>query len=95
MDGYDFSGIDPETGERWSPRKIVQILGLRAINDEGEILQVCEKVIGLYPKQAEEYRKGKKNVIGRFIKAVMDETKNGANPLITNRVLEEILMRSV
>ena len=90
-DKRDFSGIDPDTGERWSPRKVAEILGLRAVNDEGEIRQVCERVVGLYPAQAESYRKGKVAVIGFFIKKVMDETKNGAEPNITTRVLKELL----
>lgn len=88
---YDFSGIDPETGERWSPKKIVQILGLRAVNDESEIRQICEKIVSLNPKQVEDYRKGKKNVLGFFVKKVMDETKNGAEPNITVRILTELL----
>lgn len=93
MDGYDFSGIDPETGDRWSPKKIVKILGLRAINDEAEIRQVCERVAEALPKQVEEFRKGKKNVIGHFVKAVMEQTNNGANPLLTNKILAEILAK--
>jgi aspartyl-tRNA(Asn)/glutamyl-tRNA(Gln) amidotransferase subunit B len=87
----DFSGIDPETGERWSPRKVVEILGLRAVNDEGEIRAICSRVVEENPKQAVAYRTGKVAVLGYFIKAVMDATRNGAHPEITTRVLKELL----
>lgn len=87
----DFSGIDPETGERWSARKVAELLGLRALHDEGEIRAVCERVVERYPDQAEAYRKGKRALLGFFIKQVMDETRNGSDPVITNRVLKELL----
>ena len=87
----DFSGIDPETGERWSARKVARILGLRALHDENEIRNVCERVVVRHPSQAEAYRKGKKALLGFFVKQVMDETRNGADPNITDRVLKELL----
>jgi len=87
----DFSGIDPETGERWSPRKVVEILGLRAVNDEGEIRAICSRVVEENPKQVAVYRAGKQQVIGFFTKAVMDATRNGAHPEITTQVLRELL----
>jgi Asp-tRNA(Asn)/Glu-tRNA(Gln) amidotransferase B subunit len=87
----DFSGIDPETGERWLPRKVVKILGLRAVNDEEEIRAICSRVLKEKPQQAVVYRTGKGSVLGFFVKKVMDATRNGANPEITTRVLKELL----
>lgn len=87
----DFNGLDPETGEPWSPRKIASLLGLRAVNDEQEIRRICEQVVELYPGQALSYRSGKTKLLGFFIKEVMAWTKNGADPKITDRVLRELL----
>lgn len=87
----DFSGIDEETGERWAPAKVAKLLGLRAINDEAEIRRICQEVVEASPQQAKAYRSGKKGVLGFFVKSVMDATKNGANPEITNRMLQEVL----
>lgn len=87
----DFSGLDPETGEPWSPSKVVEILGLRAYNDPEELRLICERAVSAHPKDVEAYRKGKTKVIGKFIKLVMDETKSGADPGVTQHLLQELL----
>lgn len=87
----DFSGLDPDTGERWMPRKVARLLGLRAVNDPEEIREVCERVVAAHPEQAATYRKGKTKIIGFFIKYVMDETRNGADPTLTKAALEKLL----
>lgn len=87
----DFSGIDPETGERWSPRKVVRLLGLRAVNDPGEIRSICERVVSSSPEQAAQLKAGKRGLLGFFLKRVMEETRGGADPVATNRILAEML----
>jgi aspartyl-tRNA(Asn)/glutamyl-tRNA(Gln) amidotransferase subunit B len=87
----DFSGLDPETGEPWSPHKIVRLLGLRAIHDPGEIRRVCVRVVDGHPQQAETYRKGKTKVLGFLVKKVMDETRDGPDPKLTRETLMELL----
>ncbi len=87
----DFSGLDPDTGEPWSPIKIVKILGLRAVNDPEDIRVICQKVVEADPKKVAIYRKGKTKILGYFFKQVLDETKNGANAEITRQILEELL----
>ncbi len=86
----DFSGLDPETGEPWSPKKVIQHLGIKqASGDETRL--ACEKVVAQNPDKVAAYRKGKTNMIGFFIKLVMDETKKQASPQEATRILTELL----
>jgi aspartyl-tRNA(Asn)/glutamyl-tRNA(Gln) amidotransferase subunit B len=86
---YDFSGIDPETGKRWMPSKIVNLLGLRVWKDPEELRPIVQKVIAANPDIVEQYKKGKKKVVGRLLKEIFDETLEGADPAVTNKVLQE------
>jgi Asp-tRNA(Asn)/Glu-tRNA(Gln) amidotransferase B subunit len=86
---YDFSGIDPETGERWMPGKIVKTLGLRVYNDPDELKPIVKKVIEANPELVEQYKGGKKKVVGRLLKEVFDETLDGADPQLANKLLAE------
>jgi Asp-tRNA(Asn)/Glu-tRNA(Gln) amidotransferase B subunit len=86
---HDFSGIDPDTGERWNPSKIVKILGVRVWSDPEELRPIVKKVIIKNPDIVAQYKKGKKQVIGRLLKEVFDETLDGADPIITTKLFQE------
>ncbi len=86
----DFSGLDPDTGEPWSPRKVVQLLGLKQASGE-ETRAACEKVVAANPDKVAIYRKGKTNMLGFFIKLVMDETNRQASPQEATQILTELL----
>jgi hypothetical protein len=86
----DFSGLDPDTGEPWSPRKVVEILGLE-VQDSSELQGVCEGVIQDHPKEVELYRKGKTKVLGKLIKATLDASGGKADPRAAKEVLETML----
>lgn len=90
----DFSGLDPETLEPWSPKKVAKILGLQSFNSSEKIRTICEKILKENPKQVEIYQNGKTKIIGFFVKKIMDETKSGANPKIINDVLKELMAPS-
>lgn len=85
----DFSGFDPDTGELWSPAKIVEILGLK-VADSSAAKEACVKVIAAFPKEAQDY-KTKPKLIGFFIKKVLDETNNQANPKEITPILKQLL----
>lgn len=87
----DYSGIDPETGERWSARKVAKLMGLVAINDESKIQAACASACSEHPELVFQYKSGKRQVFGRLVQAVMAKTNNAANPKITARILREIL----
>lgn len=86
----DYSGLDPDTGEAWSPIKVVKLMGL--VKASFEVVEVaCQKVINNNIKQVESYKLGKKNLIGFFIKLVMDETNRQADPKTAKDILEKLL----
>lgn len=87
----NFSGLDPETGEPWSPKKIVQLVGFKAVRDPLEIKSVCERVLSENEDQVAAYRAGKTKVFGFFVKRVLDLTRNGADPEVTQTTLRELL----
>ena len=87
----DFSGLDPETGKPWSPKKVVKILGLKKVSDPEKLLTICQGVVKKFPNQMQQYKNGKSKLIGFFIKKVMEETKSGAEPKLTKEILNRVL----
>lgn len=87
----NFKGIDPETGQPWSPVKVARLMGLRAVNDPQEIEALCVKVLGSNSEQVALYRSGKTKVLGGLIKQVMDASRNGANPDLTRDALVRLM----
>jgi aspartyl-tRNA(Asn)/glutamyl-tRNA(Gln) amidotransferase subunit B len=49
------------------------------------------QVLDKYPEKVEEYRSGKKGLLGLFIGEVMRSSKGSADPGMTNKLLKEIL----
>jgi aspartyl-tRNA(Asn)/glutamyl-tRNA(Gln) amidotransferase subunit B len=76
--GEDF----PAVYEREKPRQI---------SDTGELVRLIDEVIRANPKQVEQYRGGKKTVIGFFVGAVMKASKGNANPALVNELLAKKL----
>jgi aspartyl-tRNA(Asn)/glutamyl-tRNA(Gln) amidotransferase subunit B len=76
--GGDF----PAVYEREKPQQI---------SDTGELVRLIEDVIRANPKQVEQYRGGKKTVIGFFVGAVMKASKGKANPALVNELLAKKL----
>lgn len=75
------------------PEKIVKEKGLIQILDVGEIENVIEKVIEAFPKQVEDYRKGKEKIFGFLVGEVMKQTRGKANPQLVNELLKKKLKR--
>ncbi len=57
------------------------------ITDSSAIEKIIDEIIGANPKQAEQYRAGKKTVIGFFVGQVMKASKGQANPQVVNDLL--------
>ena len=72
--GEDF----PAVYEREKPQQITDTSALEAMIDE---------VIAANPKQVEQYRAGKKTVLGFFVGQVMKASKGQANPQLVNELL--------
>ncbi len=63
--------------------------GWRVVTDAGAIEAACRAVLDANPKQVEQYRAGKKNLLGFFKGAVMKATGGKADP----RALDDVLAR--
>jgi aspartyl-tRNA(Asn)/glutamyl-tRNA(Gln) amidotransferase subunit B len=76
--GQDF----PAVYEKEKPQQITDVAVIEKIVDE---------VIGANPRQVEQYRAGKKTVMGFFVGQVMKASKGQANPQLVNEILAKLL----
>jgi aspartyl-tRNA(Asn)/glutamyl-tRNA(Gln) amidotransferase subunit B len=61
------------------------------ITDSSAIEKIIDEIIAANPKQVEQYRAGKKTVIGFFVGQVMKASKGQANPQMVNELLAKRL----
>jgi aspartyl-tRNA(Asn)/glutamyl-tRNA(Gln) amidotransferase subunit B len=61
------------------------------ISDTSLFEKLIDELITANPKQAEQYRAGKKTLAGFFVGQVMKATKGQANPALVNEVLQKKL----
>ncbi len=73
------------TGE--SARGIVDREGLRQISDTGAVEAIVDQVLAQNPKQVEQYRSGKTQVLGFLVGQVMKASRGQANPAAVNEML--------
>src|SRR5258708_950459 len=78
-----------QTGD--APEAIMQREGLESISDEGELGRMIDQVIAANPKQVEQYRGGKQQVIGFLVGQVMKASRGQADPAVVNRMFKEKL----
>ncbi|HWB63997.1 MAG TPA: Asp-tRNA(Asn)/Glu-tRNA(Gln) amidotransferase subunit GatB [Chitinophagales bacterium] len=64
---------------------------LMQLSDEEMLGELVEQVIKKYPQKVEEYRKGKKGLLGLFVGEVMKLSKGKADPKVTNKLVLEVL----
>ncbi len=70
---------------------IMQREGLEQISDEGALGKIIDEVIAGNPKQVEQYRSGKQQVIGFLVGQVMKASRGQADPAKVNSMLKEKL----
>jgi len=63
----------------------------RQSSDTSALEKIADEIIAANPKQVEQYRAGKKTVIGFFVGQVMKASKGQANPQLVNEVLAKKL----
>jgi len=78
-----------QTGD--APEAIMQREGLESISDEGALSTIIDHVIAAHPKQVEQYRGGKQQVIGFMVGQVMKASRGQADPAAVNRMLKNKL----
>jgi aspartyl-tRNA(Asn)/glutamyl-tRNA(Gln) amidotransferase subunit B len=74
-----------------TPLEIAQENNLIQESNADSILPMIEEVIAKYPEKVEEYRAGKKGLLGLFVGEVMKLSKGKADPKITNQLVREKL----
>lgn len=78
-----------ETGQ--DPERIVEERGLQQVSDFGTLEPIIDAVVKSNSNKVEEYRDGKKGLIGFFMGQVMRQTKGKANPELVRKELEKRL----
>jgi aspartyl-tRNA(Asn)/glutamyl-tRNA(Gln) amidotransferase subunit B len=78
-----------QTGDLAS--QIVAREGLTQVSDTAAIEAACRAAIEANPKQVEQYRAGKSQVLGFFVGQVMKTMQGKANPAIVNDILKRLL----
>jgi aspartyl-tRNA(Asn)/glutamyl-tRNA(Gln) amidotransferase subunit B len=77
--GKDFSAVYEEEGRPEQSR------------DTSALEKIIDDIIAANPKQVEQYRRGKKTVVGFFVGQVMKASKGQANPQMVNELLSKKL----
>lgn len=70
---------------------LIRIRGLDVRVEADQIEEIIHEVLEAYPDKVEEYKKGKKGLIGLFVGEVMRKTKGKADPQKTNMLIREAL----
>jgi aspartyl-tRNA(Asn)/glutamyl-tRNA(Gln) amidotransferase subunit B len=73
------------------PGTIVKEKGLVQVSDASAIEAIVSEVISANTAEVDQYRSGKKKLLGYFVGQVMQKSKGKANPEIVNRILKENL----
>lgn len=73
------------------PSNIIEEHDLAQTSDEETLRKIAEQIIADNPKQVEDYKNGKENLIKFFMGQVMKETKGKANPQVVMVMLKDLL----
>jgi aspartyl-tRNA(Asn)/glutamyl-tRNA(Gln) amidotransferase subunit B len=73
------------------PRDIVEQRGMRVVSDASSLEPICAQIVANNPAQTEQYRSGKKGVLGYFVGQVMKASGGSADPKLVNQILIRLL----
>jgi aspartyl-tRNA(Asn)/glutamyl-tRNA(Gln) amidotransferase subunit B len=74
-----------------TPLQIAQELNLIQQSDEGSLKPIVESVLSENIAKVEEYRSGKKGLMGMFMGQVMKKSQGKADPKVATKILTELL----
>ncbi len=74
-----------------SPTEIVKEKGLSQITDIAAIEKIVDEVVAANPKEVENYRAGKSQLMGFFVGKVLKASGGKANPQAVNEILKKKL----
>ena len=70
-----------------SPQKIVEQENLQQITDTFLLEKIIKDILAKNQNQVEQYRQGKKKVLGYFVGQVMKQSQGKANPKLVNELI--------
>ncbi|MCH7412245.1 Asp-tRNA(Asn)/Glu-tRNA(Gln) amidotransferase subunit GatB [Belliella sp. R4-6] len=74
-----------------TPLEIAQELNLIQESNEGSLKPIVESVLAENSAKVEEYRSGKKGLMGMFMGQVMKKSQGKADPKVATKILTELL----
>jgi aspartyl-tRNA(Asn)/glutamyl-tRNA(Gln) amidotransferase subunit B len=74
-----------------SALEVAQDLNVVQESDEASLQPVINEVVEAYPEKVQEYRNGKKGLMGMFMGEVMKKTKGKADPKLATELLRQKL----
>ncbi|MGE0567647.1 MAG: Asp-tRNA(Asn)/Glu-tRNA(Gln) amidotransferase subunit GatB [Bacteroidia bacterium] len=72
-------------------KKLAESLDLVQNSNTDELSQFVKDVLGKFPDKVEEYKAGKKGLLGLFVGEVMKNSKGKADPKVVNQLVKETL----
>lgn len=75
------------------PADIAKANGLVQNRNTDALQTLVEEVLAAWPDKVEQYRKGKKNLLGLFVGEVMKKSKGSADPKLVNELLAKTLQK--
>ena len=77
--------------EGGDPEEIIKSKGLEKISDDSQLDPIVSEIIKNNPKIAEDYKKGKENVLQFLIGQAMAKTRGAADPKLLEKLFKEQL----
>jgi len=73
------------------PEELVTSLGLKQMNDSGELRAIIQKIVESNPKAVQELREGNQKTMAFFVGQAMRATQGKANPKMVNDIVNELI----
>jgi aspartyl-tRNA(Asn)/glutamyl-tRNA(Gln) amidotransferase subunit B len=70
---------------------VIEVLGLKQMNDSGELEKIVDDVIVANPKNVDEYKAGNSKALNALVGQIMKGSKGNANPQQVNDLLRKKL----
>lgn len=76
-----------------TPAELAKAHGLEQNRNTDSLQALVREVLSAWPDKVEQYRKGKKNLLGLFVGEVMKKSKGSADPKLVNQLIVNELTR--
>jgi aspartyl-tRNA(Asn)/glutamyl-tRNA(Gln) amidotransferase subunit B len=73
------------------PEKLVETLGLKQMNDTGELEKVMAGIVEANPKATQEFRDGNEKIMAFFVGQAMKATGGKANPKLVADIVKKLI----